>query len=101
MVGSPAWTTLRVVFLPHLRVLLLTVLLLLAGEGLTTFDSILVLTGGGPGDHTLTPALYSYNLVVEGHDWPQATTASWLLVTLVLLVGLLYLGSLGRARRGS
>jgi multiple sugar transport system permease protein len=57
LVGSPPWTTLRVVILPHLRVLLLTVLLLLVGEALTVFDSILVLTGGGPGSHTMTPAL--------------------------------------------
>jgi ABC-type sugar transport system permease subunit len=86
---------------PHLSVLMLTVLLLLVGEALTVFDSILVLTGGGPGSHTMTPALYSFDQVVEGHNWPQATAASWLLMVLVLCVGLVYLGGLGRERRRS
>jgi multiple sugar transport system permease protein len=98
LAGSPPWTTLRVVIVPHLRVLLLTVLLLLVGEALTVFDSILVLTGGGPGSDTMTPALYSFDQVVDGHNWPQATTVSWLLLLLVLFVGFVYLGSLTRAR---
>jgi len=101
LAGSPPWTTLLVVILPHLRVLLLTVLLLLVGEALTVFDSILVLTGGGPGSDTMTPALYSFDQVVDGHNWPQATAVSWLLLVLVLFVGFVYLGGLTRARRRS
>ena len=66
-------------------------LLLLVAQSLTTFDSILVLTGGGPGSHTVTPALYAYGLVIEGHNWPLGTAASWLLVALVLIIGAVYM----------
>jgi ABC-type sugar transport system permease subunit len=90
LLGCPPWTVLGVVVLPHLRGLLLTVLLLLIGTTLTTLDSILILTGGGPGSRTITPALYSYNLAIAAHNWPQGTATAWLLLALILLVGLAY-----------
>jgi multiple sugar transport system permease protein len=91
VMGSPLFTTWRVAIIPRIRVLLLTVLLLLVAQSLTTFDSILVLTGGGPGSNTLTPALYAYNLAVQTNNWPVGVAASWLLVALVLVVGSIYI----------
>ena len=57
---------------------------------------MLILTGGGPGRHTITPALYSYNQVVQGHSWSLAATAAWLLAALILLVGITYMRLLRR-----
>ncbi len=101
LLGCPPWTVLGVVVLPHLRLLLLTVLLLLIGTTLTALDSILILTGGGPGSRTITPALYSYTLAIEAHNWPRGTATAWLLLALILLVGLAYMGAVRpHARRG-
>jgi multiple sugar transport system permease protein len=94
LAGSPPWTTLWVVIVPHIRVLLLTVLLLLAGQSLNTFDTILVLTGGGPGQNTVTPALYAYQMAVGAHNWPLGVASSWLLVGLVFAAGSIYFLSL-------
>jgi multiple sugar transport system permease protein len=91
IMGSPALTTWWVAIIPRIRVLLLTVLLLLVAQSLTTFDSIFVLTGGGPGSRTITPALQAYNLAVQGHDWSRGATASWLLAVLVLVAGAVYI----------
>ncbi len=93
LLGCPPWTVLGVVVLPHLRGLLLTVLLLLIGTTLTALDSILILTGGGPGSRTITPALYSYQLAIDAHNWPRGTATAWLLLALILLVGLVYTGA--------
>jgi len=79
--------------LPSLRPLLLTVALLFTGDALGTFDSVLILTGGGPGSATLTPALYSYQQAFQNHLWPIGTTSAWLIVASVLLVGLVYVRS--------
>jgi len=91
IMGSPALTTWWVAIIPRIRALLLTVLLLLVAQSLTTFDSIFVLTGGGPGSRTITPALQAYNLAVQGHDWSLGATASWLLAVLVLVAGAVYI----------
>jgi len=91
LMGLTVLTTWLVVVIPRIRLLLLTVLLLLIAQGLTTFDTIFVLTGGGPGSLTTTPALYAYGLAIQGHDWPLGSTASWLLAGLVLAIGAVYI----------
>jgi len=80
----------RHVLLPWVRPLLLTVALLLIGDTLGTFDSVLMMTGGGPGSETLTPALYSFQQAFKTYNWPFAVTSAWLIVGATLLVGLGY-----------
>jgi len=86
------------VALPWLRRLLLPVALLLAGDALGSFETVLVLTGGGPGTATVTPALYSFDKAFTAHAWPVGVTAAWLIVAAVVLLGACYLGLLRRER---
>ncbi len=90
--GATVLDRVRHVALPGLRPLLLTVALLLITDALGTFDSVLILTGGGPGSATLTPGLYSYQFAFQVHAWPLGATSAWLIVAGVLLIGLVYLG---------
>jgi multiple sugar transport system permease protein len=80
------------IVLPSLRPLLLAVTMLLVGLSLGTFDAVAILTGGGPGDATLTPALYSYGRAFAVNDWPTGAAAGWLIAAAVLVAGLLYVG---------
>jgi multiple sugar transport system permease protein len=89
--GISVLDRMRYIALPWLRPLLLTVALLLIGDALGTFETILMLTGGGPGSKTVTPGLYSYIRAFKGHNWPIGMAAAWLVVVAVLLVGLCYL----------
>jgi ABC-type sugar transport system permease subunit len=77
--------------LPSMRPLLLAVTMLLIGLALGTFDGVLILTGGGPGTATITPALYSYNQAFGVSNWPIGAAAAWLVAASVLAVGLIYL----------
>lgn len=79
------------VALPSLRPLLLAITMLLIGLSLGTFDGVLILTGGGPGTSTVTPALYSYKRAFEVNDWPTGAASAWLIAAGVLCVGLTYL----------
>lgn len=78
------------VAIPGTRGLLLTVGMLLTGLALGTFDSILILTGGGPGTATLMPALYSYNSAFVGNDWAAGAAAAWVIAAAVLVLGTVY-----------
>lgn len=89
--GASLLSRIRYIALPWLRPVLLTSTLFLIGDALGTFDSILILTGGGPGSATLTPALYSYQQAFQVNIWPIAATSAWLIVVSVLLIGLVYL----------
>jgi ABC-type sugar transport system permease subunit len=89
--GASFLTRMRHIALPWLRPLLLTVGLLLVGDALGTYDSILVLTGGGPGSATYTPALYSYLQAFQYFSWPTGATSAWFIVAAVILIGFAYL----------
>jgi multiple sugar transport system permease protein len=80
------------VVVPSLRPLLLAITMLLIGLSLGTFDAILILTGGGPGTSTVTPALYSYNQAFGVNDWPLGAASAWLIAAGVLGAGLVYVG---------
>ena len=79
------------VAIPELRSLLLTVAMLLVGLSFGAFDTILILTGGGPGTATLTPALYSYGRAFQTNDWPVGAASGWLIAAGVFAVGAVYL----------
>jgi multiple sugar transport system permease protein len=81
----------RHVALPALRPLIVAVSMLLIGGALATFDSVLTMTGGGPGTETVTPALYSYNKAFTFSAWPIGAASGWLIGGAVLLAGLAYL----------
>jgi multiple sugar transport system permease protein len=89
--GLSRLNTIRHVALPAIGPLIVAVAMLLVGGALATFDSILTMTGGGPGTETLTPALYSYNKAFTYSDWPIGSAAGWLIGGAVLAVGLVYL----------
>lgn len=89
--GASTFNRIRYIALPWLRPLLLVVGLLITGFALGAFDTILILTGGGPGSETITPALFSYQQAFQANNWPLGVTSSWLIVISVLLVGIGYL----------
>ena len=90
--SGASWTgRLRHVAIPAVRPLLLTITMLLAGLSLGTFDAVLILTGGGPGTATVTPALYSYSRAFGVNDWPIGATSGWFIAAAVVGAGLIYL----------
>jgi ABC-type sugar transport system permease subunit len=89
--GATLLTRLRHIVIPWTRSLLLAVALLLIGATLGTSDSILILTGGGPGSATMTPGLYSYLQAFRYQFWSVGATAAWLIVASMLLIGFIYL----------
>ena len=89
--GASAPGRLWHIVLPSLRPLILAVSLLLAGGALGAFDGVLMLTGGGPGSQTLTPALYSYRAAFRSNNWTAGATSAWLIAAGVILIGACYL----------
>lgn len=90
LAGAPWHRRLVDVAIPEVTPLLLTVGMLLTGLSLGAFDTILILTGGGPGTATLTPALYSYDRAFVTNDWPLGAASAWLIAAGVAAVGAVY-----------
>lgn len=94
--GLSRLETARHIVLPHLRGLLLTLFMLLVGDALGTFETVLMFTGGGPGSETITPGLFSYQQAFQTYNWSLGSSSAWVVVASVFALGAVYL-ALNRA----
>ena len=90
-------TFLRVT-LPLLRPLLLVVLIFRTIDAFRVFDTIYVLTGGGPGNTTETLSIYAYKVLFQTLQFGYGST---LAVTVFFLAGLITLVYVRALRAGA
>ncbi|GHG07992.1 carbohydrate ABC transporter permease [Streptomyces filamentosus] len=74
--------------LPQLRNTVVTSTILMVVGGLTTFDTVLILTQGGPGTDTTNSAYYMYQKAFKSFDFGMASAIALLLVLVASLVSL-------------
>jgi multiple sugar transport system permease protein len=96
--GASPWVTFLRVTLPLLRPLLLVVLIFRTIDAFRVFDTIYVLTGGGPGNTTETLSIYAYKVLFQTLQFGYGST---LAVTVFFLVGLITLAYMRALRTGT
>jgi raffinose/stachyose/melibiose transport system permease protein len=87
--GASWWQRMRSITVPQLRPEIYVVLLTCTIAALKSFDKIFVLTRGGPGGSTNTPAYFSYQNFFEKANVGYGAAIATLLT--VLIVGLAFL----------
>ncbi|WP_224760668.1 carbohydrate ABC transporter permease [Salinibacterium sp. ZJ450] len=87
--GAGAIGQFRYVSLPAIRGALATVLILLVIGGFNVFISVLLMTGGGPGNETQVPLTYMYDQAFKFLDFGYGSAVSFSLTALVLIVSVL------------
>jgi multiple sugar transport system permease protein len=91
--GITGWTKLRMVVLPLLRPVTVFVTVLTVLQSVQVFDTIDVLTGGGPQGATETVLTMTWKLGFEYYDLGQGAALSALLLVVLVGFGLLRRGS--------
>jgi len=94
--GATALETVRYVLLPILKPILVVALLIRTIGGLRAFDTIFVMTDGGPARATEVANLFAYKLGFRFFDMGKASAVAWLLLIIGIGLSGLYL----RALRG-
>lgn len=84
--GMNAWQRFRHIELPLVRSQIKLILVLTLINQIQSFENVLVLTNGGPGTSTMTPALYLY---IQGFSYSRLGYASAIGLTLFAAVLLL------------
>ncbi|MFD9124292.1 carbohydrate ABC transporter permease [Kitasatospora sp. NPDC059571] len=74
--------------LPQMRNAIITSTILMVVGGLTTFDTVLILTQGGPGTDTTISAYYMYQKAFKGFDFGAGSAIALVLVMAAALVSL-------------
>ncbi|MET9073080.1 sugar ABC transporter permease [Streptomyces sp. NPDC004232] len=74
--------------LPQLRNTMITSMILMVVGGLTTFDTVLILTQGGPGTDTTVSAYYMYEQSFKNFDFGAGSAIALVLVVVATLISL-------------
>ena len=75
--------------LPQLRNTIITSMVLMVVGGLTTFDTVLILTQGGPGTDTTISSYYMYQQGFLSFDFGGASAIALVLVVVATLISLI------------
>lgn len=89
--GSSRWQTFKNITLPLLKPAILIALLLRTMDLLRVFDSIFILTEGGPGFATETISLYIYRTAFRFGEFGYATAMSFVLLILTNIISAAYI----------
>lgn len=96
--NAGAWQRFREIVLPYLRFPLMFVLLFRAIDTLKMFDLPLIMTGGGPGDTTVTLSMLAYRYGFSFNQIGRAAAASWILVILLNILATVLIVMLSRRK---
>jgi xylobiose transport system permease protein len=75
--------------LPQLRNTMITSMILMVVGGLTTFDTVLILTQGGPGTDTTISAYYMYQKAFKSFDFGTGSAIALVLVLVATAISLI------------
>ncbi|MEV0846671.1 sugar ABC transporter permease [Streptomyces sp. NPDC049954] len=87
--GAGRWRQFFHVTLPQLRNSVITSVILMVVGGLTTFDTVLILTQGGPGTDTTISAYYMYDKAFKSFDYGTGSAVALLLVVVATVISLI------------
>jgi ABC-type sugar transport system permease subunit len=82
--GANAWHSLMQITLPLLKKVLLVVIIIRGTDAFRVFDIIYALTGGGPGNSTLSLSIYAFQKGFDQYEMGYAMTIS--IITMAVLV---------------
>ena len=95
--GVGAWQAFWWITLPHIAPMMLLALTFRLLDAIRMFDTIFIMTGGGPGTQTYTASYYLYTVGFTQFHLSQATAGSWLFLIITALVVTLLVRRLLRA----
>ncbi|MEZ0167885.1 carbohydrate ABC transporter permease [Microvirga sp. TS319] len=88
--GVSAWQAFWAITIPFLRPMILLAVTFRLLDAIKLFDTIFIMTSGGPGTKTYTASYYLYTIGFTQFHLSQATAGSWIfLIVTAVVVGLL------------
>ena len=84
--GVGGWRAFWAITVPHLAPMMLLAVTLRLLDAIKLFDTIFIMTGGGPGTKTYTASYYLYTVGFSQFHISQATAGSWIFLVITLFV---------------
>ncbi|MBV9543420.1 MAG: sugar ABC transporter permease [Chloroflexi bacterium] len=96
--GASFWQQFRRLTLPLLMPLILVAVIIRGMDALREFDTIFIMTGGGPGNSTETIAISTYRYSFRNYDMGLGSAVSYVIFAIVFLFGLYFVRRMNRIR---
>ncbi|MEZ5804027.1 MAG: sugar ABC transporter permease [Rhizobiaceae bacterium] len=87
--GVNAWQAFWAITVPHLAPMMMLAITFRLLDAIRMFDTIFIMTGGGPGTQTYTASYYLYTVGFTQFHLSQATAGSWLFLIFTAIVATL------------
>jgi multiple sugar transport system permease protein len=84
--GVNAWQALRYITLPQLGPMIMLALTFRLLDAVKLFDTIFMMTGGGPGTSTYTASFHLYQIGFAQFHLSEATAGVWMFLILTAVV---------------
>ena len=84
--GVGSWQVFRRITIPFLGPMMTLAITFRLLDAIKLFDTIFIMTGGGPGTKTYTASFYLYTVGFAQFHLSQATAGSWIFLVLTILV---------------
>lgn len=94
--GASAWQRMTKIVIPILTPIIMINLILITVQTFNTFDMVMALTGGGPGNSTEVIALSIYNSIFRVFDLGQGAATAVVLLGINIFMTLIYFRFLER-----
>ena len=98
--GAGVTQVFRYVTMPLIMPMLLVALVLRTIDCIKLFNTIFVMTAGGPANATETVSVYAYKTAFQSFDFGAGTALGWLIALLTMCFVVIYLRLLRRSSRG-
>ncbi len=97
--GASSWQMFWRITIPLLQPIILVAILIRLIDAFKLFDTIFVITEGGPGLSTETTSMFVYYKAFKHFDIGVASSISWLFLLIIILITTFLLKFLSRAER--
>jgi multiple sugar transport system permease protein len=84
--GVGTWLTFWYITVPHIAPMMLLAVTFRLLDSIKLFDTIFIMTGGGPGTNTYSTSFYLYTIGFTQFHLSNATAGSWIFLILTLIV---------------
>jgi multiple sugar transport system permease protein len=84
--GVGSWQVFRRITIPFLGPMMTLAITFRLLDAIKLFDTIFIMTGGGPGTKTYTSSFYLYTVGFAQFHLSQATAGSWIFLVLTIIV---------------
>lgn len=99
VLGASEWQIFRMLILPMLKPIIVIALIIRGMEALKIFDSIWLMTAGGPARATESISVYLFKVVFQTLNWSQAAAAAIIVLILVSIAATFALRPLQQAEQ--